>query len=336
MPRKARIDAPGAVHHIMARGIERRSIFRHDEDRDDFIDRLSRILTEAQTPCYAWALIPNHFHLLLRTGAVPISNIMRRLLAGYAQSFNRRHRRHGHLFQNRYKSILCQEDTYLLELVRYIHLNPMRANVVADLRRLNTYRYCGHGVLLGKRQLEFQQTDAVLSRFAGTVKKARSLYREYVKKGVSQGRRPSLSGGGLVRSAGGWSAVKMLRKSGLFQKSDERILGDGDFVESILRQANERLEHTLSIKSQGYDLQTIIQRVSVLLDLPIKDIQSASKRSVIVKARNMVCYWAYTHLGMNQTELALKFGISQPAVCAAVQKGQKIIEQNRHDLIITK
>jgi REP element-mobilizing transposase RayT len=336
MPRKARIDAPGAVHHIMARGIERRSIFRHDEDRDDFIDRLSRILTEAQTPCYAWALIPNHFHLLLRTGAVPISNIMRRLLAGYAQSFNRRHRRHGHLFQNRYKSILCQEDTYLLELVRYIHLNPMRANVVADLRRLNTYRYCGHGVLLGKRQLEFQQTDAVLSRFAGTVKKARSLYREYVKKGVSQGRRPSLSGGGLVRSAGGWSAVTMLRKSGLFQKSDERILGDGDFVESILRQANERLEHTLSIKSQGYDLQTIIQRVSVLLDLPIKDIQSASKRSVIVKARNMVCYWAYTHLGMNQTELALKFGISQPAVCAAVQKGQKIIEQNRHDLIITK
>lgn len=336
MPRKARIDAPGAVHHIMARGIERRSIFRHDEDRDDFIDRLSRILTETQTPCYAWALIPNHFHLLLRTGTVSISTIMRRLLAGYAQSFNRRHRRNGHLFQNRYKSILCQEDTYLLELVRYIHLNPLRANIVADLRRLNTYRYSGHGVLLGKYQLEFQHSKAVLSRFAGTVKKARSLYREYVKKGVSQGTRPELSGGGLVRSAGGWSAVKILRKSGLFQKSDERILGDGDFVESVLRQANERLEHTQSVKSHGYNFQTIIQRVSVLLDLPIEDIQSASKRMVIVKARHMVCYWAYAHLGMNQTELALKFGISQPAVCAAVQKGQKIIEQNRYDLLITK
>jgi hypothetical protein len=160
--------------------------------------------------------MPNHFHLLLRTGAVPISNIMQRLLSGYAQSFNRRHRRHGHLFQNRYKSILCQEDTYLLELVRYIHLNPLRAKVVADLRRLNNYRYCGHSVLLGKRQLELQHTDAVLRRFAGTFKRAQGQYREYVKKGVLQGKRPELSGGGLVRSAGGWSAVKMLRKSGLF------------------------------------------------------------------------------------------------------------------------
>lgn len=336
MPRKARIDAPGAVHHIMARGIERRLIFRHDKDRDDFIDRLNRILIETQTPCYAWALMPNHFHLLLRTGAVPISNIMRRVLSGYAQSFNRRHRRNGHLFQNRYKSILCQEDTYLLELVRYIHLNPLRANVVVDLRGLNAYRYCGHSVLLGKRQLEFQHTNAVLSRFAGTVKMARSRYREYVKNGVSQGKRPELNGGGLVRSAGGWTAVKMLRKSGLYQKSDERILGDGDFVENVLHQANEQLEYTQSLKNEGYDFQRIIQRVAVLLDLPIEGIQSASKRSVIVKARNMVCYWAYTHLGMNQTELALKFGVSQPAVCAAVQKGQKIIEKNQYNLIINK
>ena len=137
-----------------------------------------------------------------------------------------------------------------------------------------------------------------------------------------------------MRSAGGWSAVKMVRKSGLFQKSDERILGDGDFVEGVLRQANEQLEHIQSLKNQGYDFQTIIQRVAGLLDLPIEDILSDSKRSVIVKARNMVCYWAYTHLGINQTELALKFGVSQPAVCAAVQKGQKIIEQNRYDLII--
>ena len=117
MPCKARIDAPDALHHIMARGIERRKVFRNNADRDDFLVRLERILVETSTPCYAWALISNHFHLLLRTGAEPIATVMRRLLTGYAQSFNRRHRRHGHLFQNRYKSILCQEDTYLLELV---------------------------------------------------------------------------------------------------------------------------------------------------------------------------------------------------------------------------
>ncbi|TFG62907.1 MAG: transposase, partial [Nitrospirales bacterium] len=93
MPRKARIDAPGALHHIICRGIERRLVFREDFDRQDFVRRLGVILTEAQTPCFAWALMPNHFHLLLRTGNVPISSVMRRRLTGYAGSFNRRYRR---------------------------------------------------------------------------------------------------------------------------------------------------------------------------------------------------------------------------------------------------
>jgi REP element-mobilizing transposase RayT len=113
MPRKARIDAPGAFHHIICRGIERRKIFYDDTDRDNFLKRLENILKETSTPCYGWALIPNHFHLLLRTGQVPITTVMRRLLTGYAVNFNRRHRRYGHLFQNRFKSILCQENIYL-------------------------------------------------------------------------------------------------------------------------------------------------------------------------------------------------------------------------------
>lgn len=130
MPRKSRIDAPGALHHIIVRGIERRKVFFDDADRDNFIDRVGGVVTDTNTACYAWALIPNHFHLLLRTGQVPVATVMRRLLTGHAGYFNKRHRRSGHLFQNRYKSILCQEDTYLLELVRYIHLNPLRAKII--------------------------------------------------------------------------------------------------------------------------------------------------------------------------------------------------------------
>jgi putative transposase len=118
MPRQARIDIAGALHHLILRGIERRKIFQDDLDRNDFLERLGRILTASQTPCYAWALMPNHAHLLLRTGRVPLATVMRRLLTGYAVTYNHRHRRHGQLFQNRYKSILCQEDSYLLELVR--------------------------------------------------------------------------------------------------------------------------------------------------------------------------------------------------------------------------
>ena len=112
MPRKSRIDAAGALHHIMVRGIEGGVVFRSDKDRDHFLERLGGILKDTTTPCYAWALIPNHFHLLLRTGAVPISTVMRRLLTGYALWFNRTHGRSGHLFQNHFKSILCQEEVY--------------------------------------------------------------------------------------------------------------------------------------------------------------------------------------------------------------------------------
>ena len=146
MPRQARIDTPGGLHHVIIRGIEKKAIFKDNLDRDNFISRLGTILSETATPCYAWALMPNHAHLLLRTGSTPIATVMRRLLTGYAQHFNRRHCRHGQLFQNRYKSILCEEDPYLLELVRYIHLNPLRAGLVKNLKGLKCYRYGGHAV----------------------------------------------------------------------------------------------------------------------------------------------------------------------------------------------
>ena len=165
MPRKARIDAPGALHHVIIRGIERKAIFKDRDDRTTFVERLDTILSETDTPCYAWVLMHNHVHLLLKTGLTPIATIMRRLLTGYAQQFNRRHRRHGHLFQNRYKSFLCQEDAYLLELVRYIHLNPLRANVVKDLKALRQYVWCGHSVLMGQVENDWQDTNYVLRLF---------------------------------------------------------------------------------------------------------------------------------------------------------------------------
>jgi REP element-mobilizing transposase RayT len=121
MPRKSRIDAPGALHHIIARGIDRGLIFRDEVDRDRFLERLGTLLSETRTACYAWALLPNHFHLLVRAGAVPVAGLMRRLLTGHAIVFNRRHRRWGHLFQNRYKSILCQEEPYFLEKAKRPH-----------------------------------------------------------------------------------------------------------------------------------------------------------------------------------------------------------------------
>ena len=192
MPRKARIDAPGALHHVIARGIEQRKIFDDTLDKNRFLVRLSNILNETETSCYAWALLPNHFHLLLRTGNTSIATVMRRLLTGHAMYYNRQHGRRGHLFQNRYRSILCEEERYFLELVRYIHLNPLRANIVKDLNRLDSYPFCGHSYVMGKLSNDWQDTNLVLRLFGSKVRSARQHYREFISQGVARGKRPDL------------------------------------------------------------------------------------------------------------------------------------------------
>jgi REP element-mobilizing transposase RayT len=337
MPRKARIDAPGALHHIIVRGIERRKIFYDDSDRDNLLKRLGVVLIETKTHCFAWALIPNHLHLLLRTGVAPIATVMRRLLTGYAVSFNRRHRRHGQLFQNRYKSILCQEDQYLLELLRYIHLNPLRSRLVSDLKKLDKYPYCGHSVLMGKKKHDWQDTEYILKLYDSKHSTARRRYREYVKKGIAEGRRHDLVGGGLIRSAGGWSEVKALRKSAARMKGDERILGDENFVEKVLNEAQESLERKYKLDAQGYDFDWLVKHVAMLLDIEPKDVLARGKYKQNVKARGLLCYWGTRKLGMTTVELAKKLNLAQPTISQsamrgrkiAVEEGLKLLEQNQ-------
>lgn len=333
MPRKARIDAPGALHHIIARGVERSAIFRQDPDRYDFLRRLGTILRESQTSCFAWALMPNHFHLLLRTGLLPISTVMQRLLTGYAVTFNLKHQRGGHLFQNRYKSILCQEDAYLLELVRYIHLNPLRANLVSDLNALDFYAFCGHGVLMGKFQNNWQDARYVLKQFGSRTAQARKRYAEYLQKGIGLGRRPQLVGGGLVRSLGGWKAVKAHRGIGARVRGDERILGNGDFVETVLAAGNERLERRSMLLAVGYDFERLVQRVAALFEMPPHEVLRVGKYARTVPARSVLCYWANRELGIRTVELARRLKISQPTVSQSIARGQRMVTEKGLQLL---
>ena len=123
---------------------------------------MGTIALETKTSVYTWALMTNHAHIFLRSGPSGLSLYMRRFLSSYAVSYNRRHCRHGHLFQNHYKSIVCEEDSYFKELVRYIHLNPLRAKLVDNLAKLDRYRYCGHSVLMGRVKNDWQDRDYVL------------------------------------------------------------------------------------------------------------------------------------------------------------------------------
>ena len=130
MPRQARLDIAGALHHVMLRGINKSAIFEDDQDRALFVQRLEKNIAAADARVYAWVLMTNHVHILFKSGKQGISQVMRKQLTWYAQYFNHRHSRSGHLFENRYKSVLCDEDNYLLALIRYIHLNPLRAGIV--------------------------------------------------------------------------------------------------------------------------------------------------------------------------------------------------------------
>ena len=297
------------------------------------MDRFGDILSDSKTPCFAWALMTNHFHLLLRTGTAPISTVMRRLLTGYAVNFNRRHRRHGHLFQNRYKSILCQEDAYLLELVRYIHLNPLRAGMIKGLKGLNTYPYCGHSALMGKAEPGFQDAEYVLNLFGGKVAEARRLYLEFVKKGVAAGRRPELTGGGLVRSAGGWTALKAMRNGESRMKGDERILGQGDFVETVLKAARENLDRKSKIRALGYDFDWLVGRVLGLFGLTFNELLTGGKQRKMAQARSVVCYWGTRELGISAVWIAKKLNIASSTASESAMRGRQIVEEHGWKLL---
>ena len=337
MPRQARLDAPGVLQHVMARGIERRKIFWDDKDRAAFLERFGVILEETQTQCYAWALIPNHFHLLLRIGQTPLSTVMRRLMTGYAVTFNIRHRRSGHLFQNRYKSVVCEEDTYLLELTRYIHLNPLRARLVEGLKSLDKYQWAGHSVLIGKQKnplvpeippaieedkhLAEKTVEDVLKHFGQNLTEARQRYRKFVEKGIKHGHRTDLMGGGLVRSAGGDKRGLLGRKKGEREKGDARILGSGDFVHTTLHQSEKLLERKYRPKKTIDDLIMVVAgKVGVSPEL----ICSRSRQRKHSEARAIFSYLAIEETGYSAAEVARFLGVKRMSVHEAVTRGKTL------------
>jgi putative transposase len=246
---------------------------------------------------------------------------MRRLLTGYAVTYNHRHRRHGHLFQNRYKSILCQEDPYLLELVRYIHLNPLRARIIPDSRALKSYAYTGHSVILGNQENSWQDIGFVLDYFDRKVFLGRRKYRKYVEEGVGEGERADLVG------------VRKLGRGGDRVKGDEQMLGDSDFVMEVLKVSEEEMGRGYRLRVAGYDLEKLATHAAKVSGLKMEDLLRPGRYEKVVVGRSLFCYWAVRELGVSATELAKRIGISQPAVRYSVQRGEKLAREDALDLL---
>ena len=319
MPRQARLDAPGTLHHVIIRGIEKRSIVKDQYDRKDFVERLAILATETETAIFAWALLSNHAHILLRSSDAGLSHFMRRLLTGYAINYNLRHKRHGHLFQNRYKSIVCEEDAYFCELIRYIHLNPLRANLVHNLADLDQYLWSGHSVLIGKKKNDWQNRNYVLKWFGRRKREAIKAYRDYVKKGIDKGHRPELVGGGLVRSIGGWSQVKSMRRTDAREMSDARILGSGEFVEQIIKEASVNVKYQFTESERRRNVEEYITTVCKKENLNIKELRSGSRRQPVFRTRALIAKHIVKNYGVTLAEAARRLGVSTSAVSKMIK-----------------
>jgi putative transposase len=315
MPRSARLDVPDVLQHVMARGIEGRNIFRDAKDRQAFLKRLSDLVTEGNVQLLAWCLMPNHFHLLLRTHGMSLATMMRRLMTGYAVWHNRRHDRKGHLFQNRYKSIVVEEDPYFLELVRYIHLNPVRSHIVETISQLDRYPYAGHAVLLGNRKFKGQDVEWVLASFGRRLGPARKRYREFIEAGFHQGTREDLRGGGLNRSAGGREQLA-LRSRDEWEKGDERILGSGDFVMGMLKSKPPIR------RNDEASLTKILDEVCNKWKAQPTQILSGLRTRWISRARREFFLRAQEESGESVAALARLCGLAHTSVREAVEKAK--------------
>jgi putative transposase len=332
MARQRRIELPNVIYHVMTRGWNRAAIFKDRADRIEFLKRLSENLIKTSTHCYAWALMDNHVHLLLKPTSDPLSRVMRKLLTGYAIYFNHRHHRCGYLFQNRYKSVLCQKDNYFLELIRYIHLNPVRAGIVQSQNELDKYPWTGHLALTQGKQNMWQSVKAVLREFGQPKGEAIKRYRQFIQDGWSVEKRKDLTGGGIKRSAGGWGGMLALKSQGEKWRGDERILGEGDFVETILEKAKEEFEKKEKIRQAGWDMEKLTARVCQLLAVDPKEILRRGKYSKVSQVRAVICYWGYIDLGFSGVEMSKFLGISKASVSEAMARGSRIIQEKRLNL----
>lgn len=279
----------------MTRGLEGRAIFFDDVDRLDLLDRLCEILPEAGMHCFGWALMTNHLHLVLQTGDEPLSRVMRRLDTGYAQAFNLRHDRRGYLFQDRFKSRLIEGDDDLVGVVRYVHLNPLRAGLVGTLDDLAGYRWCGHGALAGARSpLPFESVSATWALFAHDVEESKRRLRTWMEEGL-----------------------------------DERDRGESMF-EGIGSDAFKTVAESArpALASEGLDsVPAALHDLCRRLGVPWRALRGNRRERRLVEARAAVAYYAVMRLGIPGVRVAAMLGISRSNVSRALSRGRRVLAE---------
>ncbi|MBW2245430.1 MAG: transposase [Deltaproteobacteria bacterium] len=300
MPRGPRLDGSGAAHHVMIRGIERRKIFLDGTDEEDFLARLDRLLPEEGWRCFAWALMPNHVHLVIQGSGGRLSRLMARLNTGYARRFNIRHDRCGYLFQNRFKSRVVRDEADLQGLVRYVLRNPLDARLVTDLNGLEAYGGCGYGALVGRcPPRPFESVGECLSLLATDPATARARLRHWMAEDarVSASAEPPLPACGEPAA----DAVK--------PTDDQPALRDIE-----VRVPAAIASHTA--------LELLIQQLCAALGTEPESIRTPGGRGPSAELRAIICSTGVDELLLPRRAIGNRLGISPTAVSHAARKGR--------------
>jgi REP element-mobilizing transposase RayT len=303
----------------MARGIDGFTIFEHDSERRFFISLLGSILEKTESRCLAWALMHNHYHLLVRPGDT-LEKLMRPLNSRYAQWFNRRRDRKGYLFQDRYRSIVCHDIGYAEELVRYIHLNPIRAGIVSSLDELRGYPWCGHKAMMGGRGVLPRHDVAETLRYFGPdIGEARREYLAFLRAGIEEG------------TIGKTETVMAMFTPDGEQEAEEGerglslpgVIGDAAFVRRALSERSDRVNRQRRLRARGWTVKRVVEYVSAKLECRPADVFSRGRSDSRSELRALVAWLSIHELGLSSAEVARYIGISPAAVSSSLTRGRQ-------------
>jgi REP element-mobilizing transposase RayT/AraC-like DNA-binding protein len=316
MPRKARVTVVGAVHHIMSRGIEGKKIFFDDEDRNFFLNHLENLLVKTGYLLYAWCLMENHYHLLIRVNDYPLGAAMRALNGRYAQYFRKKGGTRGYLFQDRYKSIVTQDQHYIEEMVRYIHLNPIRAGLCSTIEELDTYSWSGHAVIVGMQSWCIQNTHDVLKRFAKQRKKAIVLYRGFLKAGLDKDpaiyttiRKNNLQSE-HIHNAGCW------------------VIGNKEFVSKAVADDKVKRTRLARYAKENVTLKEVVRKISKQWGIADREIMKRGRNNIRSDTRKACAYICNRYYHFPVIQIAQYFNISSPSVSKMISEGERLVKDN--------
>lgn len=289
MARKPRLHYPGALYHVILRGNARQEIFKAAEDRYRFYLFLQEGVERYGHRILAFCLMTNHVHLAIQVGTAPLSRIMQNITFRYTRWNNWRTGRTGHLFQGRYKSFLVDEETYLQELVAYIHLNPLRAGMTL---KLGSYKWSSHKSYLGKEAIPWLNTEHVLATYSSDMSTARKQYAAFLSDRIKGGHREEFHGKG---------------------SADTRVIGTDHFVETILERAD-----ALPILKPGLD--AVVDAVKNLYGLAEEELASPGQKRLAAEARGLAAWAVQEYSSATLTELAKRFGRDVSSMSAAIKR----------------